>query len=133
MNDGQQDCLCATAGSSIAAALGGGIFAGLLASALHHPHPVAAGAAADSTIAVASTPVAGAPNPDSATIGAEAKRLAVAGVVPAAPLPAYTSSAAAAEGLVAPKTSTFLPALGMIAVGVLVLGILFLRGNFWRR
>ena len=128
----QQSCVCTSQSSSIAAAIGGGLFAGLIASVIPRAHRahrlVGAVTAADSTppaevVALADSSVE-LVRAETALAPARPPRAARA---PVSPLPSFTSSEAVTEGLVAPKTATFLPALAMIAVGVLLLGIFFLR------
>ena len=154
----QDQCQCQDPGaesSRIANAIGGGLFAGLIAAVIpfHHaasmvaaaPGAPSAGGAdplvvlSDSTD-VASTagaaPAAGASprvvaaplggevaDPSSPAAGAPARPVQLA----SAPLPSVTPSEAAADGLLAPRTATLLPALAMIGIGSLLLGIFFLR------
>lgn len=147
----QSECQCSAPGgedSRIANAIGGGLFAGLIAAVIPFHHATALASAA---------PGAGAPEAltmmsDSTDIApdgsARPRTLASAadpgipvdpnanGGVPitrtsngeaANPLPSITAGEAADAGLVAPKTATILPALGMIGVGAMLLGIFFLR------
>lgn len=137
----QEQCQCASPGaesSRIANAIGGGLFAGLIAAVLpfHHATALAAapaGAATDS--AAPSVLVEHADSSDIAPEGSPARRAASAGRgvgdpamrVAAAPLPSMTPQEAVAEGMIAPRTATMLPALTMIGVGLLLTGILFIR------
>ena len=147
----QDQCQCAAPGgedSRIASAIGGGLFAGLIAAVIpfHHATALASappGAAAptelttmtDSTdiapgdsakprqlasIAAGPTGAAGAPRrvaPLARTSYGES----------ASPLPSITPGEAEADGMIAPKTATILPALAMIGVGAMLLGIFFIR------
>jgi len=148
----QDECQCNTPGgesSRIANAIGGGLFAGLIAAVLPLRHATAlasaapapgAGAPSALTVMSDSTDVApgdsSKPRP-SATYAAASPRgdgprggpslsRAPSGEA-AAPLPGITTAEAEAEGMIAPKTATILPALGMIGVGAMLLGIFFLR------
>jgi len=47
--------------------------------------------------------------------------------VAAAPSAALAPQQSEANGIIAPRTATMLPALAMIGVGALLMGILFLR------
>jgi hypothetical protein len=146
----QGECQCAAPGgedSRIANAIGGGLFAGLIAAVIPFHHATALASAA---------PGAGAPEAlttmsDSTDIAPEgsARPRALASADPnvpfdpnaaggapitrtsngesASPLPSITAGEAADAGLVAPKTATILPALGMLGVGAMLLGIFFLR------
>jgi hypothetical protein len=153
----QDQCQCQDPGaesSRIANAIGGGLFAGLIAAVIPFHHAASMVAAApgaptaggvdplvqlsDSTD-IASTggaaPAAGAsPQVVGAPLGGEvadpatpASGAAAPVQLASAPLPSVTPSEAAADGLVAPRTATLLPALAMIGVGSLLLGIFFLR------
>lgn len=147
----QDQCQCSAPGgedSRIASALGGGLFAGLIAAVIpfHHAGALASappGAAAateltimtdstdiapgDSTkprqlasIAAGPTGAAGAPRggaPISRTSNGEA----------VTPLPSITPDEAEADGMIAPKTATILPALAMIGIGAMLMGIFFVR------
>ena len=147
----QNECQCSAPGgedSRIANAIGGGLFAGLIAAVIPFHHATALASAApgvgapealttmtDSTdiapgdssrprqLASAIAPsIADGPRsdggaPNSRTSNGES----------ASPLPSITSGDAADAGLIAPKTATLLPALGMIGVGAMLLGIFFLR------
>jgi hypothetical protein len=42
-------------------------------------------------------------------------------------LPSITADEAEADGMIAPKTATILPALAMIGIGAMLMGIFFLR------
>ena len=147
----QDECQCNTPGgesSRIANAIGGGLFAGLIAAVLPLRHataiaaaPPAPGAGAPSALTVMSdsTDVAGdstRPRPGATYAAAPPRADGPAGGAPlsrastgeaAAPLPGITTAEAEAEGMIAPKTATILPALGMIGVGAMLLGIFFLR------
>ncbi len=148
----QDECQCAAPGaesSRIANAIGGGLFAGLLAAAIpfHHAGALAAAAppAGDAPSALTmmsdSTDVApgdsakrrpaamyaAAPPRADAPAGAVAPRARTSNGETAAPLPSITPDEAVADGMIAPKTATLLPALMMIGVGAIFAGILFLR------
>jgi len=153
---GQDQCQCAAPGgesSRIASAIGGGLFAGLIAAVIpfHHAAAIASappGAVAPTALTTMSDSTDIAPG-DSAkprqlasiagAAGAPAAELVPAeagGGAPisrtsngesALPLPSITPSEAAADGLIAPKTATILPALAMIGVGAMLMGIFFLR------
>jgi len=156
---GQDQCQCAAPGgesSRIASAIGGGLFAGLIAAVIpfHHAAAIASappGAVAPTALTTMSDSTDIAPG-DSAhprqlasiagargAPGASAAELVpadAAGGAPisrtsngesASPLPSITPSEAAADGLIAPKTATILPALAMIGVGAMLMGIFFLR------
>ena len=137
----QEQCQCAAPGaesSRIASAIGGGLFAGLIAAVIpfHHATALAAapaGAAAGDS-AAPSALVTHTDSSDIAPEGSPARRAASAGGVgdpamrvAAAPLPSMTPTEAVAEGMIAPRTATYLPALAMIGVGALLTGLLFLR------
>jgi hypothetical protein len=150
----QNECQCTAAGgedSRIANAIGGGLFAGLIAAVIPFHHAAALASAAPGAGAVA--PEALTMMSDSTDIApgdsARPRRLASLAAAPgaagdpsgeggapitrtsngeaASPLPSITPGEAAAAGLIAPKTATILPALGMIGVGAMLLGIFFLR------
>jgi hypothetical protein len=146
----QDECQCTAPGgesSRIANAIGGGLFAGLIAAAIpfHHASALAAappGAGAPGALTTMTDSTDIAPGDSS-----RARGLALAaGDPPAAPragggaplsrtsngesgtpLPMITSGEASADGMIAPRTATMLPALGMIGVGAMLLGIFFLR------
>lgn|SRR5574340_1178402 len=131
----QQECQCASnASGRIGGVLGGGLFAGLVAAVLHFAH-ASAPALAPSVVpmrppdpveplVVASAP--GALAPEQAQPGPATPA--------AAPAPSRTLARrpispreAREEGLVPPKTATIVPALAMIGVGSLLLGLFLLR------
>ena len=149
----QDQCQCSAPGSEdsrIANAIGGGLFAGLIAAVIPFHH---AGALASAS------PAAGAPSAlttmsDSTDIAptdsAAPRRLASTVAAPSggAPgwvagdptpvartsrretgsaLPTMTPAEAEADGMIAPKTATLLPALAMIGIGALLMGIIVLR------
>lgn len=149
----QGECQCAAPGGdsrSIASAIGGGLFAGLIAAVIpfHHAGALASappGAGAPSALTTMSdstdiapgdstrprelASLAAAPNtagaPPAGGAGAPISRTSngEAGV----PMPSITPREAAADGMIAPKTATILPALAMLGVGTMLLGIFFLR------
>jgi hypothetical protein len=155
----QDQCQCAAPGgesSSLASAIGGGLFAGLIAAVIPFHHagalasaPPGAGAPAALTTMSDSTDIApgdsthprqlasavgapGAPGsadastaPLSAAGGGEFSRSSNGEA--AAPMPSITPREAAADGMIAPKTATILPALAMLGVGAMLSGIFFLR------
>jgi hypothetical protein len=152
----QNECQCTAPGgedSRIANAIGGGLFAGLIAAVIpfHHAAALAstapgAGASApealtmmsdstdiapgDSTrprqlASIAAAPAGASGDPSAEDGGAPITRTSNGEA--ASPLPSMTPGEAAAAGLIAPKTATILPALGMIGVGAMLLGIFFLR------
>ena len=148
----QDECQCNTPGgesSRIANVIGGGLFAGLIAAVLPFRHataiaaaPPAASAGAPSALTVMSdstdvapgdstrprasaTYAAAPPRADGPAGGARLSRTSPGEA--AAPLPGITTAEAEAEGMIAPKTATILPALGMIGIGAMLLGIFFLR------
>jgi hypothetical protein len=149
----QNECQCSAPGgedSRIANAIGGGLFAGLIAAVIpfHHATALAstapgAGAAApealvtmsDSTDiapgdsarprALASAADPNVPFDPNANEGAPISRSSNG--ESASPLPSITPGEAADAGLIAPKTATLLPALAMIGVGAMLLGIFFVR------
>jgi hypothetical protein len=147
----QDECQCTTPGaesSRIASAIGGGLFAGLIAAVIPFHHaaalasaPPAAGAPSALTMMSDSTDIA----PNDST---RPRRLATYAAAPpragdppsggtpllrtsngesAAPLPAITADEAIADGMIAPKTATMLPALAMIGIGAMLMGVFFLR------
>jgi hypothetical protein len=152
----QSGCQCEAPGgesSRIANAIGGGLFAGLIAAVIpfHHagalaaaPAPAASAAPNELTMMTDSTDIA--PN-DSTRPRALASANGpvapgAAGASPdmggypvtrtsngesALPLPTITSGEAATDGLIAPRTATLLPALAMLGVGAMLSGIFFLR------
>ncbi|HEV7703142.1 MAG TPA: hypothetical protein VGO46_02575 [Gemmatimonadaceae bacterium] len=148
----QDGCQCSAPGgedSRIANAIGGGLFAGLLAAVIPFHHATALASAApgagaapealttmsDSTDiapgdsshsrALASTGDPAVPFDPNADASAPISRSSNG--ESASPLPSITAGEAAEAGLIAPKTATILPALGMIGVGAMLLGIFFLR------
>jgi hypothetical protein len=138
----QEQCQCTAPGaesSRIANAIGGGLFAGLIAAVIPYHHATAlaaapAGAAAGDS-AAPSALVEHADSSDVAPEGSPARRAAPAGAgigdpamrVAAAPQAATAPKETVSEGMIAPRTATMLPALAMIGVGLLLTGILFLR------
>jgi hypothetical protein len=147
----QDECQCTAPGaesSRIANAIGGGLFAGLIAAVIpfHHAGALAAaapaGGAGASALTVMSDSTDVAPG-DSAQphqvrdYAASAPRNGDPGVGPplartsngeaATPLPSITADQAAADGMIAPKTATLLPALAMTGIGLMLMGIFFLR------
>jgi len=142
----QDQCQCTSPGaesSRIASAIGGGLFAGLLAAVIPFHHaaalasaPAGAGLApGDSAAPSALTQYA-----DSSDIAPDGtpRRVAAAGgsqgqgspdpsLRAAAPLPSMTSTQAEAEGMIAPRTATLLPALAMLGIGAVLIGIFFVR------
>jgi hypothetical protein len=148
----QDECQCTAPGaesSRIANAIGGGLFAGLIAAVIpfHHAAALAsapsAGAGAPSALTLMSdsTDIAPGDSTRPRRVGTYAATPSGAGAPPdggapisrtsngesASPLPALTADEAAAEGMIAPKTATLLPALAMIGVGAMLMGIFFLR------
>jgi hypothetical protein len=145
----QDECQCTAPGaesSRIASAIGGGLFAGLLAAVIPFHGAIAAappGAGGPSALTTMtdSTDIAPsdsthprelasavAPNgaPDvGAPVGPNITRASNGEA--ALPLPSITPDQAAAEGMIAPKTATLLPALTMIGIGALIAGIFFIR------
>jgi hypothetical protein len=159
----QDECQCTAPGaesSRIANAIGGGLFAGLLAAVIPFHHaaalaaaPPGAGGGAPSPLAEMSdstdiasgdstkprrlatyaaappradgSPSAGAPSGGAPSDGAPLSRTSTG--ESASPLPAITADEAEAEGMIAPKTATILPALAMIGIGAMLMGIFFLR------
>lgn len=149
----QNQCQCSAPGSDdgrIANAIGGGLFAGLIAAVIPFHHaaalasaPPAAGAPSalttmsDSTDIAAVDPtaprqlasIAPAPNgssPDYAAGGARPLARSSRGET-AASLPTMTPAEAEADGMIAPKTATILPALAMLGIGAMLMGIFVLR------
>ena len=148
----QDECQCTAPGaesSRIANAIGGGLFAGLLAAAIpfHHASALAAAAppAGDAPSALTlmsdstdiapgdsakrrpSAAYAAAPPRGESPSAAAAPRARISNGEAAAPLPSITPEEAVADGMIAPKTATLLPALTMIGIGAIFTGILFLR------
>jgi hypothetical protein len=148
----QDECQCSAPGaesSRIANAIGGGLFAGLIAAVIPFHHagalaaaspPAGAGAPSALTVMSDSTDIA----PGDSTRPRRAGDLASAaphagdpGVGPplartskgeaATPLPSITADQAEADGMIAPKTATYLPALAMIGIGSMLMGVFFLR------
>ncbi|HEY9516642.1 MAG TPA: hypothetical protein VIQ74_13280 [Gemmatimonadaceae bacterium] len=141
-----QGCSCqfneSNTNGRIAGAFGGGLFAGLIAAVLHVKHAselaaqpmvgpmatTAAGAAptvAVSTGALSMDPVSdpratgAAPAGDEGKVGDPARTVAL--------MPAMSTREAQREGLIPPKTASFLPAFAMIGAGALLFGLLLLR------
>jgi hypothetical protein len=135
----------------VAGALGGGMFAGLLAAVLHVKHqreaagapsvgPVGPGASADAAPPIAPAVVAAIdPAPaerndpwrrEGELTGTDAPARAAHTVRPE---PMLSSNEARREGLIPPKTATLYPALAMIGVGSLLLGLFMLRERSGRR
>jgi len=140
----QDECQCTAPGaesSRIANAIGGGLFAGLIAAVIPFHHAGAlAGAPSALTVMSDSTDVAPGDSAKPERVGdyaASAPRNGDPGVGPplartsngeaGTPLPSITADQAAADGMIAPKTATLLPALAMIGVGLMLIGIFFLR------
>jgi hypothetical protein len=153
----QDECQCTAPGaesSRLANAIGGGLFAGLLAAVIPFHGAIAAappGAGGPSALTLMTDSTDIAPS-DSArprelamALAPEAAGAPLAGGSPnagapvgpnvtrtsngeaASPLPSITPDEAAAEGMIAPKTATLLPTLTMIGIGALVAGIFFIR------
>jgi hypothetical protein len=147
----QDQCQCAAPGgedSRIATAIGGGLFAGLIAAVIPFHHagalasaPPGAGAPTELTTMTDSTDIA--PNDSTrprqfASIAAGPTGAAGArrGGAPLSrtsngesvtPLPSITPAEAEADGMIAPRTATILPALTMLGIGAMLLGIFFIR------
>ncbi|HLB10323.1 MAG TPA: hypothetical protein VK617_12360 [Gemmatimonadaceae bacterium] len=149
----QDQCQCSAPGSDdsrIANAIGGGLFAGLIAAVIPFRHaaalasaPPAAGAPSALTTMSDSTDIAPtdsmaprrvasgaiAPNgsrPDYAADGLRPLARTSRGETAAA-LPSMTPSEAEADGMIAPRTATILPALAMLGIGAMLIGIIVLR------
>ena len=142
----QDQCQCAAPGaesSRIASAIGGGLFAGLLAAVIPFHHaaalaaaPAGAGAApGDSAAPSALTQYAdssdiapdGTPRSVAAASGSQGQGRLDPSLRGAAPLPSMTPTQAEAEGMIAPRPATLLPALAMIGIGAVLIGIFFVR------
>lgn len=147
----QDQCQCSAPGSEdsrIANAIGGGLFAGLIAAVIPFHHatalasaPPAAGAPSALTTMSDSTDIAPAdstaprqlassaadPNGSSPDRAAGGPLARTSRGETAASLPTMTSAEAEADGMIAPKTATILPALAMIGIGAMLMGILVLR------
>jgi hypothetical protein len=147
----QDQCQCTAPGaesSRIASAIGGGLFAGLIAAVVpfHHAAALAsaspaAGAPSALTVMSDSTDIAPGDSARPRRVGTYAASPSGVGAPPsggaplsrtsngesASPLPAITADEAIADGMIAPKTATMLPALAMIGIGAMLLGIFFLR------
>jgi hypothetical protein len=148
----QDECQCTAPGaesSRFASAIGGGLFAGLIAAVIPFRHagaiaaaPTAAGAGAPSALTMmsdstdiapgdstkprhAATYAAAQPGTGDPGVGPPIARTSTGEAGP--PLPLITADEAAAEGMIAPKTATILPALAMIGIGAMLLGIFFIR------
>jgi hypothetical protein len=148
----QDECQCTAPGaesSRIANAIGGGLFAGLIAAVIPFRHAGALAAAAPAagaggpaalTVMSDSTDIAPGDSTKPKRVGdyaAAPPRAGDPGVGPplahtsngeaGTPIPSITADQAVADGMIAPKTATLLPALLMIGIGFLLLGIFFLR------
>lgn len=147
----QDECQCTAPGaesSRIANAIGGGLFAGLLAAVIPFHHagalasaPPGAGAPSALTMMSDSTDIAPGDSTRPRRVGTFAAAPSGAGAPPsggaplsrtsngesASPLPSITADEAEADGMIAPKTATILPALAMIGIGAMLMGIFFLR------
>jgi hypothetical protein len=147
----QNECQCTAPGaesSRIANAIGGGLFAGLIAAVIPFHHaaalasaPPGAGAPSALTMMSDSTDIAPGDSTRPRRAGTYAAAPSGAGVPPsggaplsrtsngesASPLPSITADEAEADGMIAPKTATILPALAMIGIGAMLMGIFFLR------
>jgi hypothetical protein len=149
----QDECQCSAPGaesSRIANAIGGGLFAGLIAAVIPFHHagalaaaPPGAGAGGPSALTLMSDSTDIAPGDSSRPrrVGDLAAAAPRAGAPPAGgptlsrtsngeaatPIPSITADEAVADGMIAPKTATLLPALAMIGIGLMLLGIFFLR------
>jgi hypothetical protein len=148
----QDECQCTAPGaesSRIANAIGGGLFAGLIAAVIpfHHAGALAAaapaaGAGGPSALTVMSDSTDVAPGDSTrpkrvGTYAVSPSRTGDPGVGPplartsngeaATPIPSITADQAVADGMIAPRTATILPALAMIGIGLMLLGIFFLR------
>jgi hypothetical protein len=148
----QNECQCTAPGadaSRIANAIGGGLFAGLIAAVIpfHHARALAAAAPPPGDAPTALTTMsdstdiapgdsskrsptaayaAASPREESPS-GTAAPRARASNGEAAAPLPSITPEEAVADGMIAPKTATLLPALTMIGIGAIFTGILFIR------
>lgn len=133
----------------VAGAFGGGMFSGLVAAVLHLKHqrevvgqprvmsanldPAVSDTAPVSPIVVAAVaPVPGDAPADSYRREGDL-RGPVAPARPARPEPMLSARDAKREGWVPPKTATYYPALAMIGVGSLILGLFLLRERSGRR
>ena len=151
----QDQCQCTAPGgedSRIANAIGGGLFAGLIAAVIpfHHATALASAAPAgapsaaapaalttmsdstdiapaDSTKPRALASVASAPPISGFAARDPGSLMRVARAEPRAPLPSMTPTEAEADGMIAPKTATFLPALAMIGAGAMLIGLYVIR------
>jgi hypothetical protein len=147
----QNECQCSAPGgedSRIANAIGGGLFAGLIAAVIPFHHagalasaaPPAGGAAAPSALTMMSDSTDIAPGDSARPRRALALAASPSGSQPAGglrtrvstgeagpPLPSITPAEAEADGMIAPRTATLLPALTMIGIGAIIMGIFFLR------
>lgn len=128
----------------IAGALGGGLFGGLLAAVLHLKHqseaslqprmdPMGSDANLTPLVTATANGALGAPLADSvaARHAAPGRPTQVAAAPERAPL--LTREQAEHDGLIPPKTASFLPAFAMIGVGALLLGLFLLRERRGRR
>jgi hypothetical protein len=149
----QNQCQCSAPGSDdsrIANAIGGGLFAGLIAAVIpfHHAAALASASPAagapsalttmsdstdiapvDSTAPRQLASIAPAPSgsgPDYPAGGARPLARSARGET-AASLPTMTPEEAEADGMIAPKTATILPALAMLGIGAMLMGIFVLR------
>ncbi|HEX6535334.1 MAG TPA: hypothetical protein VF041_12125 [Gemmatimonadaceae bacterium] len=132
----------------VAGAFGGGMFTGLVAAVLHIKHqreavgqprvisanldPAVSDTAPVSPIVVAAVAPAPADAPESFRREGDL-RGPVAPSRPAHPEPMLSARDAKREGWVPPKTATYYPALAMIGVGSLILGLFLLRERSGRR
>ena len=149
----QDECQCNAPGaesSRIANAIGGGLFAGLIAAVIPFRHagalaaaapPGGAGGPSALTVMSDSTDVAPGDSARAPHVGAYVAAPPRADPSPTGgpalartsngeagpPIPAITEDQAVADGMIAPKTATFLPALAMIGIGLILMGIFFLR------
>jgi hypothetical protein len=147
----QNQCQCSAPGSDdgrIANAIGGGLFTGLIAAVIPFHHaaalasaPPAAGAPSALTTMSDSTDIAPVdstaprqlassatvPNGSSPDRAAGGPLARTSGGEIAASLPTMTPTEAEADGMIAPKTATILPALAMIGIGAMLMGIFVLR------
>ena len=142
-----QACACMFPGANenghIAGALGGGLFGGLLAAALHLKHereaslqprvdpmdpgispvPLVMASAAGTLVSPLADSTAGHPIPARGGVPAGAPERA----------PLLSRGEAQREGLVPPRTASLLPAFTMIGAGALLLGLFLLRERKGRR
>jgi hypothetical protein len=128
----------------IAGALGGGLFGGLLAAVLHFKHqheatlqprmdPMASDGSMAPLVTAGANGALAAPIADSVPVHGPIPRRGTQLAAAPARAPLLTRDQAQRDGLIPPRTASFLPAFAMIGAGALLIGLFLLRERRGRR